>query len=138
MKMTSLFNIHICNREIVYSEFCQFLHTYNEKYSKYAFKSYDANMTGKISVDQFCDIMFTIKSHLLTPNVKEVLVKFICETEGDSLSYAYCAALRALLSNMEEMKKIYLEASKGSKTKEISKSNFMFMAQQISQAITTI
>ena len=59
---------------------------------------------------------------------------FTQETEGPQVSFAYCTALRALLSNMEEMKKIYLEASKGSRTKEIPKVQFMHFAQQVSQA----
>ena len=50
------------------------------------------------------------------------------------LSYAYCTAFRAMLTNMEEMKKIYLQASKGSKSKEISKDKFLHTAQQVSQA----
>ena len=122
------------DREIVYGEFCQFLHQYHEKYSKYAFKAFDSDRDGRISVEQFCDIMFSIKSHLLTDDVKRSLMTFTQETEGPQVSFAYCTALRALLSNMEEIKKIYLEASKGSRTKEIPKVQFMHFAQQVSQA----
>ena len=122
------------DREIVYSEFCQFLHTYHEKYSKYAFKAFDADQDGKITVDQFCDIMFTIKAHIMTAQVKKHLAQFLLNTEGPHLSFAYCTAFRAMLTNMEEMKKIYLEASRGSRTKEVSMDSFMFAAQQVSQA----
>ena len=122
------------DREIVFSEFCQFLHTYHEEYSKYAFKAFDSDEDGKISVEQFCDIMFTIKNHILTPEVRKHMLQFIKETEGAHLSFAYCTAFRAMLTNMEEMKKIYLEASQGSRTKEISLDSFMFTAQQVSQA----
>ena len=122
------------NREIFYNEFCQFLHHYHEKYSKYAFKAFDLEMEGRIPVTDFCEIMFSIKSHLLTNEVKKNLMSFIVQTEGSTLSFAYCTAFRAMLSNMEEMKKIYLEASKGSRTKEVSKSNFLFCAQEVSQA----
>ena len=122
------------DREIVYSEFCQFLHHYQEKYSKYAFKAFDSDKDGRISADQFCDIMFSVKSHLLTDDVRRSLMTFIQETEGHQVSYPFGTALRAVLSNMEEMKKIYLEASNGSRTKEIPKAQFMHFAQQVSQA----
>ena len=122
------------NREIFFNEFCQFLHHYHEKYSKYAFKAFDPGMDGNIGVRDFCEIMFSIKNHLLTNEVKQNLMPFIEDTEGCSLSFAYCTAFRAMLTNMEEMKKIYLEASKGSRTKEVSKSKFLFCAQQVSQA----
>ena len=122
------------DREIVYSEFCQFLHHYQEKYPKYAFKAFDSDKDGRISADQFCDIMFSIKSHLLTDDVRRNLLTFILESEGHQVSYPFGTALRAVLSNMEEMKKIYLEASKGSRTKEIPKAQLMHSAQQVSQA----
>ena len=122
------------DHEVSFREFCQFLHEYHDKYSKYAFKSYDLDGDGFISSDEFCDIMFTIKNHLLTKTVKKVFHEFICESEGTKLSFAYCTAFRAMLTNMEEMKKIYLQASKGSKTREISKDIFLHTAQEVSQA----
>ena len=119
---------------MVYPEFCQFLHHYHEKYSKYAFKAADRDGDGRISAAQFCDIMVTIKSHLLTGEVRRQLLAFIQETEGDTLTFAYCTAFRAMLSNMEEMKKIYLDASRGSRVKEVTKAKFMHSAQRVSQA----
>ena len=119
---------------MVYPEFCQFLHHYHEKYSKYAFKAADRDGDGRISAAQFCDIMVTIKSHLLTGEVSRQLLAFIQETEGDTLSFAYCTAFRAMLANMEEMKKIYLDASRGSRVKEVTKAKFLHSAQRVSQA----
>ena len=74
------------DREIVYSEFCQFLHHYQEKYSKYAFKAFDSDKDWRISADQFCDIMFSIKSHLLTDDVRRNLMTFIQESEGHQVT----------------------------------------------------
>ena len=122
------------DRRLKYKEFCQFLHHYNEKYSKYAFKAFDEDQDGYIEVSKFCDLMFNVKSNLLTTDVRNSLHPFIKETEGEMISFAYATAFRALLSNMEEMKKIYLQSSTNSRTKEISRSTFLLHAQQISQA----
>ena len=122
------------DRRLKYKEFCQFLHHYNEKYSKYAFKAFDQNFSGNIDAVKFCDLMLNVKSNLLTEHVRKSLLSFITETEGHTVTFAYAAAFRALLSNMEEIKKIYLQSSRNSRTKEISKDQFLFEAQQVSQA----
>ena len=121
-------------RRLTYKEFCQFLHHYNEKYSKYAFKAFDQDQGGCIEVSKFCDLMFNVKSNLLTADVRKSLSSFVTETEGEMVTFAYATAFRALLSNMEEIKKIYLQASNHSRTKEISQTQFLYHAQQVSQA----
>ena len=78
-------------------------------------------------------IIFAIKSHLLTEKVKTVLKEFVEKTQGSQVNYAYCTAFQALLSDMETIKKIYLYASDGSKTREISKEKFTFSAALMSQ-----
>ena len=113
-------------RQVTYREFSQFLHDYHKRYSKYAFKAFDHNGRGLITTNDFCTMIFAIKSHLLTERVKTVLKEFVEKTEGTELNYAYCNAFQSILSDMETVKKVYLHASDGSKIKEISKEQLTF------------
>lgn len=61
-------------RSINYAEFTQLLHDFHEEHAKEAFRSKDPNGTGYISPLDFLDIMVSVKSHLLTHDVKDNLV----------------------------------------------------------------
>ncbi|EFN69184.1 Calcium-binding mitochondrial carrier protein Aralar1 [Camponotus floridanus] len=61
-------------RLISYAEFSQFLHDFHEEYATEAFKKFDKDGAGFISALDFQDIMLSIKSHLLTKDVKDNLV----------------------------------------------------------------
>ena len=76
------------------------------------------NFQGFISANDFYDIMVSIKSHLLTDPVKQNLIG---ACQGQQVSYPYFVAFISLLSNIELMKKIYLNATDGSRTQEITK-----------------
>lgn len=62
-------------RLISYSEFSQFLHDFHEEYAIEGFRRADKDGTGFISVNDFQDIMISIKSHLLTKQVQMHLVE---------------------------------------------------------------
>ncbi len=59
------------SRNITYAEFSQFLHDFHEEYAIVAFKAKDKDGTGFISVKDFYEIMVSIKSHLLTEQVRK-------------------------------------------------------------------
>jgi len=117
-------------RDITYSEFSQFLHDFHEEYASVAFKSRDPNGTGFISSSDFEDILLSIKSHLLTDSVKANLR---AAAGGQRVSFAYFTAFLSLLSNMELIKKVYLNATNGSRSLEITKEEFLYSAQMMSQ-----
>merc|ERR1719369_1971634 len=94
------------------------------------FKAKDKTGQGFISAKDFYDIMVSIKSHLLTDPVKQNLIG---ACQGQQVSYPYFVAFISLLSNIELMKKIYLNATDGSKTMEITKEEFLYSAQMMSQ-----
>jgi len=122
------------DRQITYSEFSQFLHDFHEEYASVAFKATDKEGTGFISSADFEDIMTSVKSHLLTPSIKANLrAAAQGGPNGQSVSYAYFIAFISLLSNMELIKKVYLNATNGSKTLEITKEEFLYSAQMMSQ-----
>lgn len=50
------------------------LQDFHEEYAKVAFKRYDPEGTGFISALDFNDIILSVKSHLLTPDVKANLI----------------------------------------------------------------
>merc|ERR1719369_185055 len=94
------------------------------------FKAKDKTGQGFISAKDFYDIMVSIKSHLLTDPVKQNLIG---ACQGQQVSYPYFVAFISLLSNIELMKKIYLNATDGSRTQEITKEEFLHSAQMMSQ-----
>lgn len=57
-------------RSINYSEFSQFLHDFHEEYAIEAFRRFDRNGSGFITIPDFQDIMKSIKRHLLTKQVE--------------------------------------------------------------------
>lgn len=57
------------DRDITYAEFSQFLHDFHDEYANIAFKAKDKIGSGFISPKDFFEIMLSIKSHLLTPQV---------------------------------------------------------------------
>jgi len=122
------------SRQITYSEFSQFLHDFHEEYASIAFKATDKEGTGFISSADFEEIMTSVKSHLLTPAIKANLrAAAQGGPNGQSVSYAYFIAFISLLSNMELIKKVYLNATNGSRTIEITKEEFLYSAQMMSQ-----
>lgn len=61
-------------RAINYVEFSQFLHDFHEEYASEAFQSKDPSGSGYISPLDFQDVMLKVKSHLMTPQVRDNLV----------------------------------------------------------------
>jgi len=117
-------------RVITYAEFSQFLHDFHDAYAQVAFKAKDNDESGFISPKDFLDIMTSIKSHLLTEPVK---ANVISACQGRQVSYPFFVAFINLLSNIELIKKVYLNATNGSRTLEVTKEEFLHSAQMMSQ-----
>lgn len=62
-------------RSINYSEFSQFLHDFHEEYAIEAFRRFDKDGSGFITLYDFHDIMMSIKKHLLTKQVESHLIE---------------------------------------------------------------
>ncbi|XP_076758281.1 calcium-binding mitochondrial carrier protein Aralar1 isoform X6 [Xylocopa sonorina] len=121
-------------RLISYAEFSQFLHDFHEEYATEAFKKFDKDGQGFISALDFQDIMLSIKSHLLTKDVKDNLVAAASTGQGGrKVSFPYFMAFNSLLNNMELIKRIYLNATNGHKYEEVTKERFLHSAQMMSQ-----
>jgi len=121
-------------RQITYHEFSQFLHDFHNEYANEAFKAKDKEGSGFINSSDFEEIMVNIKSHLLSDKIKGCLrASAIGGPGGSSVSYAHFIAFISLLSNMELIKKVYLSASNGSRTADISKEEFLYTSQMMSQ-----
>jgi len=117
-------------RNVSYAEFSQFLHDFHDEYATVGFIAKDADQKGYISASDFYDILVSIKSHLLTDPVRNNIVG---AAQGQQVSYPYFVAFISLLSNIELVKKIYLNATNGSRTTEITKEEFLHSAQMMSQ-----
>lgn len=122
------------NRVISYSEFSQFLHDFHEECATEAFRRFDKDGSGFISALDFQDIMISIKSHLLTKEVKDNLVAAAGGGQGvHKVSFPYFMAFNSLLNNMELVKRIYLNATNGHRNQELTKEEFLYSAQMMSQ-----
>uniref|UniRef100_A0A1B6EFM0 EF-hand domain-containing protein n=1 Tax=Clastoptera arizonana TaxID=38151 RepID=A0A1B6EFM0_9HEMI len=121
-------------RVISYGEFSQFLHDFHEEYGTEAFRKFDKIGSGFITALDFQDIMVTIKNHLLTKEVKDNLVAAAGGGQGGhKVSFPYFMAFASLLNNMELVKRIYLNATSGHRNQEITKEEFLYSAQMMSQ-----
>lgn len=121
-------------RVINYAEFSQFLHDFHEEYATEAFRRFDKDGSGFISALDFQDIMVSIKSHLLTTQVKQNLIASAYSGDGGhKVSFPYFMAFNSLLNNMELIKRIYLNATNGNRQQEVTKEEFLHSAQMMSQ-----
>ncbi|XP_066597735.1 calcium-binding mitochondrial carrier protein Aralar1 isoform X2 [Prorops nasuta] len=121
-------------RLISYAEFSQFLHDFHEEYATEAFKKFDKDGQGFISAIDFQDIMLSIKSHLLTKEVRDNLIAAVSTGQTmRKVSFPYFMAFNSLLNNMELIKRIYLNATNGHRFQEVTKEEFLHSAQMMSQ-----
>ncbi|CAG2169823.1 unnamed protein product, partial [Oppiella nova] len=121
-------------RTVTYSEFSQVLHDFHEEHAVQAFKIYDKTKKGVISAMDFSYIMLNCKIHLLSEYVKPNLVAVAGGgTGGHLVTFPYFMAFNSLLNNMELVKRIYLSFTKGNLQLEMTKEEFLYAAQQMSQ-----
>lgn len=122
-------------RKISYSEFSQLLHDFHEECGTQAFIKSDREGSGFISAQEFQNIMVNVKSHLLTKQVQENLVAAASSNQigGHLVSFPYFMAFNSLLNNMELVKRIYLNATSGNRSEELTKEEFLYSAQMMSQ-----
>ncbi|KAL3210654.1 hypothetical protein MRX96_036938, partial [Rhipicephalus microplus] len=121
-------------RTVSYAEFSQLLHDFHEEHAVQAFKQYDKKRSGAIAAMDFNDIMVSVKSHLLSEDVKKNLVAVAGSASGGhQVTFPYFMAFNSLLNNMELVKKIYLNFTKGNSSLEVTKEEFLYAAQQMSQ-----
>ena len=120
-------------RTVNFAEFSQVLHDFHEEHAIQAFKSRDINKQGVISAIDFSDIMINCKSHLLSEDVSRNLVAVAgAGTGGHQVTFPYFIAFNTLLNNIELVKRIYLSFTKGSIHLEMTKEEFLYSSQQMS------
>lgn len=122
------------SKQLNYQEFSQLIHDFHEEHAIQAFKKFDTTRQGYILQTQFKTILLQLKSHLLSPYVKENLDRLLSESSGQAkISYSFFVAFISTLNNMELMKKIYLTCSNNYEQREVSRGIFLREAQQFSQ-----
>nr|XP_021187689.2 calcium-binding mitochondrial carrier protein Aralar1 isoform X2 [Helicoverpa armigera] len=121
-------------RLVTYPEFSQFLHDFHEEYGVEAFKKCDKDGSGFISAGDFRDIMLSVKKHLLTKDLSTKVINASGFPQGErKISFPYYMAFNSLLNNMELIKRVYLNATNGTRTQEVTKEEFLHSAQMMSQ-----
>ena len=54
----------------------------------------------------FQKILYFLQGHLLTEKVRKILIDFVKETQGGTVTYAYSTAFQNLLTDIETAKKV--------------------------------
>ena len=54
----------------------------------------------------FQEILYFLQGHLLTEKVRKILIDFVKETQGGTVTYAYSTAFQNLLTDIETAKKV--------------------------------
>lgn len=75
--------------------------------------------------------MTSTKSHLLSEHVKQNLVAVTSAISENQVTFPYFMAFNTLLNNMELIKRIYLNFTKGNFAAEVTKEEFLYAAQQV-------
>lgn len=116
-------------RRVAYADFSQFVHDYNfpEEYAINAFRHFDPTNSGSISATDFYDFLIHSKHHELYEQAGKKLIKTSC------VSFPYFMAFNSVLNKMEQIKAIYLIATEGSTSIELTKDEFLRSAEMISQ-----
>ena len=55
----------------------------------------------------FQEILYFLQGHLLTEKVRKVLIDFVKETQGGTVTYAFSTAFQNLLTDIETAKKVF-------------------------------
>ncbi|XP_074685209.1 electrogenic aspartate/glutamate antiporter SLC25A12, mitochondrial [Strix aluco] len=124
---------HNRKKHLNYSEFTQFLQELQSEHARQAFALKDKNKSGMITGLDFGDITVTLRSHMLTPFVKENLVSVAGGTVSHQVSFSYFNAFNALLNNMDLVRKIYSNIAGTRKDVEVTKEEFTHSAIHFGQ-----
>ena len=100
-------------RTVTYHEFSQFLYDFHEEHVIQAFQAHNIQGSGFIFALDFADIMMSTKSHLLNQHVQDNLE---AAASWQKVSYPLFMAFNSLLTNMELVKRIYLNATQCSRS----------------------
>jgi solute carrier family 25 aspartate/glutamate transporter 12/13 len=99
---------------------------FKEEHALQAFSRVDKAQTGHVSALQFQEIMTELKPHLLTKFVKDNLLAVAGGgRHAQQVSYPYFIAFISLLKNMELIRKIFVTATKGNLTRDVTKGNMI-------------
>lgn len=122
------------DRLLRYIEFGQFLRHLHDEYVLEAFRRADVEGTGFISVDEFKEIITTINKHMLTPEVESRIIEVTSKSSAlRKVSFQKYIAFNSMLENIELLKRIYLNYTKGNRNQALTKEEFMFSAQAMSK-----
>ena len=110
------------------------MHDFYEEQGLQAFKKYDKDMDGSISVESFHKIMTTVKSHLLTDYVKNNLIAVSGgTTSAHKVRFPFYQAFNSMLAKIELFKRIYLGIARGNLDLHVTKEEFLHAIQSYAQ-----
>ena len=116
-------------RPVSYEEFTEILHDFHEEHAVQAFKQFDSEGRGYIKAMDFYEIMTNVKSHLLTPYVKDNLVAVAGGRGASRVTFPYFMAFNNLLNNMELIKKVFTTVARNNLRQPLTKEEFLTGSQ---------
>ncbi|KAI6195726.1 Calcium-binding carrier protein Aralar1 [Aphelenchoides besseyi] len=121
-------------RQIGYLAFTQLLHDFYEEQGLQAFKKFDKESDGSITAGDFCQIMSTVKNHLLTDFVRHNLMSIAGgSTSSHKVRFPFYQAVNSLLNKMELIKRVYNSLARGNLDLKVTKEEFLHAAQSYAQ-----
>ncbi|KAI6238492.1 hypothetical protein M3Y99_00688200 [Aphelenchoides fujianensis] len=121
-------------RQIGYHAFTQLLHDFYEEQGLQAFKKFDKEGDGSIKAADFCTIMETVKSHLLTDFVRHNLIAIAGgSSSAHKVRFPIYQAIDSLLNKMELIKRVYNALARGNLDLRVTKEEFLHAAQSYAQ-----
>ncbi|KAI6171645.1 Calcium-binding carrier protein Aralar1 [Aphelenchoides besseyi] len=121
-------------RQIGYLAFTQLLHDFYEEQGLQAFKKFDKESDGSITAGDFCQIMSTVKNHLLTDFVRHNLMSIAGgSTSSHKVRFPFYQAINSLLNKMELIKRVYNSLARGNLDLKVTKEEFLHAAQSYAQ-----
>ncbi|KAI6230392.1 Calcium-binding carrier protein Aralar1 [Aphelenchoides fujianensis] len=121
-------------RQIGYHAFTQLLHDFYEEQGLQAFKKFDKEGDGSIKAADFCTIMETVKSHLLTDFVRHNLIAIAGgSSSAHKVRFPFYQAINSLLNKMELIKRVYNALARGNLDLRVTKEEFLHAAQSYAQ-----
>uniref|UniRef100_A0A5S6QAI6 EF-hand domain-containing protein n=1 Tax=Trichuris muris TaxID=70415 RepID=A0A5S6QAI6_TRIMR len=121
------------NNRLGYLEFCQLLRDFHGEQALEAFQRFDSEKKGAISAAQFCEIMSTVKGHMLSDFVRSHLADFFKGHGAQSVTFPVFTAFISLLDKLELVRRIYLTLAKGNLQTALPEKEFLHAAQPYAQ-----
>lgn len=95
---------------------------------------FDKENDGSISANDFCQLMTTVKGHLLTEFTRDNLIAIAGgNSSSHKVRFPFYQAFNSLLAKMELIKRVYLSIARGNLDLKVTKEELLQATQSYAQ-----